>query len=131
MTSVISIKAMTSRQQEDLLHVLTRLNHLTAHLADISTGVSDNEPYSREDDIAAQELYIKACDLVGEGQQLLQRFNPEAVVPESIGYTRAAKWMPDMPLRCCLGCAPHGNSHGMSEEDVRAGQSPFYDETLG
>ena len=118
---------MTSRQQEDLLHVLTRLNHLTAHLADISTDVSNNEPYNADTDQAALDLYIKACELISEGQSFLQRFNPEVVVPEGSGYTPAAKWMPDMPLRCCLGCAPHGNSHGMSEEDVRAGQSRFSD----
>lgn len=122
---------MTSRQQEDLLHVLTRLNHLTAHLADISTDVSNNEPYNVDTDQAAIDLYIKACDLIGDGQKLLQRFDPETVVPEGSGYTRAAEWMPDMPLRCCLGCAPHGNTHGMSEEDVRAGQSRFYDDMPG
>jgi len=118
---------MTQRQQDDLLHVLTRLNHLTAHLADISTQVSDNEPYNIDTDIGAQELYISACDLVGQGQDLLRRFQPELVIPESIGYTRAAKWMPDMPLKCCPGCAPHGNSHGMTDADVLAGQSRFYD----
>jgi hypothetical protein len=114
---------MTSRQQEDLLDVLTKLNHLTAHLADISTAASDNKPYDQVIDQAAMDLYCKACEVVGNGQKLLRRFKPELVVPESIGYTPAAKWMPDMPMRCCPACVGQGNSHGMTDEDVIAGQN--------
>ncbi|MDJ0367306.1 hypothetical protein QMK33_19330 [Hymenobacter sp. H14-R3] len=113
---------MTTRQQEDLLDVLTKLSHLTAHLADISTNISRHKPYDAATDQATLDLYAKACEVVGDGQTLLRRFNPEVAVPEGIGYTPAAKWMPDMPMRCCPECTGQGNSHGMSDEDVLAGQ---------
>jgi hypothetical protein len=104
---------MTTRQQEDLFHVLRKLDHLTGHLSDLSTFVGDREPYSQQLDIDVQELYIKACDLLHDGQKVLQQFNPALKFPETNCYHPSTAMMPDMPLRCCLECQDAGDFTGM------------------
>lgn len=113
---------MTTRQQEDLLHVLGQLDHLTAHLCDISTEVSENEPYDHLTDCEAQDLYIAAGDLVTLGLHLLRRFNPTAKLPASTGYHPSAEYLPDMPLKCCPKCNGGDNSHGMILEKVESNE---------
>ncbi len=104
---------MTSRQQEDLLHVLRKLDHLVSHLADISTDASRTEPYNSAADAGASKLYCDACDLLHNGQELLQQFDPALKFTEEATYHPSTAWMPEMPLRCCPECRDTGDFTGM------------------
>ena len=108
---------MTTRQQEDLAHVLRKFDHLIGHLADISTSVERQASYDRQSDIEAGNLYTDACDLLHAGQALLQRFDSSLKFPEVNCYHPSTAYMPDMPLRCCLECKDAGDFTGMVLRD--------------
>jgi hypothetical protein len=114
--------ALAPRQQDDLQHVMSKLDHLIGHLSDFSTAVGVREPYDRQLDCDAQKLYIDACDLLHSGQQLLKRFDATLEFPEKTCYHPSTAMMPDMPLRCCPECKDAGDFTGMIFPEGKSAQ---------